>query len=415
MMKYLTILLSLAGIQLFAQNNSPRLWINFDPGNCEIRNEITDPTISFLHIDSFSCGCGVIGGAIKFDGNDDALLLVAGQKIDESFSAIDFSLSFYFKPLSVVSENRVLFAKQNNCETDSSFVVSYNPGNQIMTVQLNESAGLNGSIISKPLPRSCWYHAVVVRKGATTLLYVNGKEQGRINAPNSHRVNISNSRPLFIGSGDCNSDKPFVGYMDEIRLYNKALSFDDVNDLYFPPDQIDVGNKITGTKDTAIYEGDFVKAYTTHTCADKFVWKPSTGVSNDTIPNPILSPTQTTTYALTFITTDECDYTDSLRIEILDPNAVDCNDIMLPTAFTPNDDGLNDRYGISNPAILKDFISMEIYDRWGNIVFSSSEKLNKWDGYYRGSPVNPGVFLYKIRYLCQGKESIKTGSVTVLR
>ena len=404
--------------QLLAQSgNNPLIWMNFDQDTCEIRNEVVVPSMSLIGVGDYECGCGAIGEAINFGGSDNDLVLVAGEPVDNAFSTADFTLSFYFKPLSTNSENLVLFSKRDGCDLDSSFAVKYNPGNQVMTVELNEVPGLNGTLTSKPLPPSCWYHAAVVRKGGTTLLYINGKEQGKFNAQNSHRINIFNKEELRIGSSDCPNEKPFVGYIDEVRVYTSALSLDNIEDLYFPPDQIDVGNKIVGTKDTSIYEGSEVRAYITHTCADRFIWKPSTGVSNDTIANPILTPTQTTTYALTFITTGECNYTDSLRIVILDPNSIDCHDIMLPTAFTPNGDGLNDRYGISNPAILReeDFLSMEIYDRWGNIVFVTTEPLDKWDGTYKGTLVNPDVFLYKIRYVCRGEESTKTGSVTVLR
>ena len=396
--------------QLLAQSgNNPLIWMNFDQDTCEIRNEVVVPSMSLIGVGDYECGCGAIGEAINFGGSDNDLVLVAGEPVDNAFSTA--------KPLSTNSENLVLFSKRDGCDLDSSFAVKYNPGNQVMTVELNEVPGLNGTLTSKPLPPSCWYHAAVVRKGGTTLLYINGKEQGKFNAQNSHRINIFNREELRIGSSDCPNEKPFVGYIDEVRVYTSALSLDNIEDLYFPPDQIDVGNKIVGTKDTSIYEGSEVRAYITHTCADRFIWKPSTGVSNDTIANPILTPTQTTTYALTFITTGECNYTDSLRIVILDPNSIDCHDIMLPTAFTPNGDGLNDRYGISNPAILReeDFLSMEIYDRWGNIVFVTTEPLDKWDGTYKGTLVNPDVFLYKIRYVCRGEESTKTGSVTVLR
>ncbi len=374
-------------------------------------------TITLLGVGDYECGCGAVGQAINFGGSDNDLVLMSGVPLDAALSTNDFTLSFYFKPLSTSSESLVLFSKRDGCNLDSSFAIKYNPGNQVMTVEINEVPGVNGTVTSKPLPPSCWYHAAVVRKEGTTLLYINGKEQGKFTAQNMHRVNIFNKEELRIGSSDCPNEKPFIGYIDEIRLYKTALSLNNIEDLYFPPDQIDVGNKIIGTKDTSIYEGSEVHAYITHTCADRFLWKPSTGVSNDTVANPILTPSQTTTYALTFITTNECSYTDSLRVIILDPNSIDCHDIMLPTAFTPNDDGLNDRYGISNPAILQEenFIGMEIYDRWGNIVFTSTAPLDKWDGSYKGTPVNPGVFLYKIRYICRGEESTKTGSVTVLR
>ena len=84
-------------------------------------------------------------------------------------------------------------------------------------------------------------------------------------------------------------------------------------------------------------------------------------------------------------------------------------------AFTPNRDNLNDTYGLSNPFAINDLISFEIFDRWGGIVFRTNDPFAKWDATYKNEAVNPGVFLWRVAYRCDGEEINETGTVTVIR
>ncbi|HFA48733.1 MAG TPA: hypothetical protein ENJ95_06935, partial [Bacteroidetes bacterium] len=72
-------------------------------------------------------------------------------------------------------------------------------------------------------------------------------------------------------------------------------------------------------------------------------------------------------------------------------------------------------FGISNPFTTGTILAFDIFDRWGNIVFSTVNPLEKWDGSFRGTPVNPGVFLYRLRFRCDDMEDLISGSVTVIR
>jgi len=417
MMKYLLInFLFLLHFNLNAQVAQGLVtWLSFDKPGCEISDEFGDPTVQVFPNGTFSCECGVKGNALRFTGNAEWFYLF-GQRVEEVFTTIDFSLSFYFKPVSGNTSlpNQTLFSKRLDCSTDNIFSIRYTPATRLLHVELAQSGGVNGSI-TKTLPESCWYHVVVVRKGATTTLYVNTKELGKTNAPGSQRVNISNDEPLKVGSSDCNDTADFNGFIDEIRVYNRALTRENVQDLYLSPDQIANGNQLTGTNDTTIYLGNSVQINLKETCATGFTWSPAAGVSDISSPTPVITPTVTTTYALSFSDGFPCVAKDSIRITVVDPATVDCRDILLPSAFTPNDDGLNDKFGISNPFVAGEILAFQIYDRWGNIVFETIDPLEKWDGSYKGQAVNPGVFLYRIRFRCQGEEGAISGSVTVVR
>ena len=415
-MRYLIFICIFFSFNLVAQiNQGLATWISFDKPGCEIGDEAGDPAVLTFPNGDLICVCGVEDQALRFDGDDDWFFLF-GERVESNFTTIDFSLSFYFQSTSSANESQALFSKRLDCSPDHAFAIRFNPFTKILNVELTENNTLSGSLSKTLPPNSCWYHIVLVRKGATTLLYVNGKEYGKINAPASQRVNINNEEALTIGRSTCDLDQDFAGLIDEIRLYNRAISREEVEDLFSAPDQIANGFQSSGTKDTTIFLGNSVQIGLTSTCATNFSWSPAAGVDTTDIPNPVITPSFTTTYAVIFSNPAlPCVRTDSIRITVVDPTTLDCKDILLPSAFTPNDDGLNDTYGISNPFVAGEILAFQIFDRWGNIVFETVDPLDRWDGSYQGSPVNPGVFLYKIQFRCKGEEGLLSGSVSVIR
>ena len=86
--------------------------------------------------------------------------------------------------------------------------------------------------------------------------------------------------------------------------------------------------------------------------------------------------------------------------------------IFIPSAFTPNDDGINDSFGVKGEGIQN--YQMLIYDRWGQVIYSSSNPHEHWDGKYNNEPVENGVYVYEVFAKGFGKHP-KTGSVTLLR
>jgi gliding motility-associated-like protein len=87
---------------------------------------------------------------------------------------------------------------------------------------------------------------------------------------------------------------------------------------------------------------------------------------------------------------------------------------MLPTAFSPNNDGNNDIlnvYGIQNASSYE----FEVYNRWGQQLFYSTDKTQGWDGTYNNEPSAVGVYAYRYNIVINGKVYIKNGSFTLLR
>ena len=116
---------------------------------------------------------------------------------------------------------------------------------------------------------------------------------------------------------------------------------------------------------------------------------------------------KTTTYYLTVISPEGCISHDSVTVHV--------TDAILPNAFSPNGDGLNDKFGpetIGNPSEFK----MTIFNRYGQLIFTSVTISNKWDGTYLGKPVDAGTYFFRIFNKCTNEaESTFKGDITLIR
>lgn len=122
-----------------------------------------------------------------------------------------------------------------------------------------------------------------------------------------------------------------------------------------------------------------------------WTWAPDNELSCTNCQNPSASPTETTTYHVTITDSSGCTVTDSVIVTI----DMNCGDVFVPNAFSPNYDGNNDTlYVFGNCIEILDFA---VYDRWGELVFSTQSVQEGWDGTYKGNPMNSGVFVYYLK------------------
>ncbi|MEM9886080.1 MAG: LamG-like jellyroll fold domain-containing protein [Bacteroidota bacterium] len=361
-------------------------------------NDAGDPTFS----------CGAIGEALELDGVDDEVNFVG--PINNEFNTIDFSLSFYIRPSSFTGTQDIL-SKQENCTSDNAFSIQYNPNSRTILALLSESASKQVPLFGQLSDDVCWQHVAVVRSNNEFALYINGQLSAK--GITSTRADISNTAPLSIADGPCigATNVRYAGALDEFRVFSQALSDEEIGALYFKPDDIT-------TRDTLLVLGDEVSIKTSSTCANSFAWTPVEGVTNPNEPNTTISPPVAGEFAY-YLQFDDgsgtCLARDSIVIRVVSPEDLNCEEVFLPNAFTPNEDDLNDTYGISNPFVIEDLTAFEIFDRWGNRVFFTDDSRARWDGTFQSELVNPGVLFYRIQYNCRGEELSKTGSVMLLR
>ena len=87
----------------------------------------------------------------------------------------------------------------------------------------------------------------------------------------------------------------------------------------------------------------------------------------------------------------------------------------MPSAFTANNDGLNDDIGISNVFIIEDITRFEIYNRWGLKLWEAKNKADRWDGTYLNEKMPSGTYVYKIEYTCLGDTYRNSASINILK
>jgi gliding motility-associated-like protein len=92
-----------------------------------------------------------------------------------------------------------------------------------------------------------------------------------------------------------------------------------------------------------------------------------------------------------------------------------CCNFSYPNAFTPNDDGYNDRFRIVTWGNMRSY-SLSIFNRWGQKVFWTSDPHRGWDGTFEGQPCEMGTYFYLLNAEClTGPREMKRGDVTLIR
>ena len=349
------------------------------------------------------CGCGVKGNGFRFDGNTTIQIL---GNLDILFGD-DFTISFFVLPDPQSGSIMDILSKSETCGIDSTVELRYNPLNREMSLTLSQHADLSvRAAFSLPTTR-CYHHVVFVRRDRELRFYYDGVQKAL--SPSTAFVGIANDGILTLGGGPClaNGEVSFRGVLDELRMYNRALTTFEVQELGSPVDVI-------VTPDTVLFTGTSMQVRLPVTCASSIQWSPSTGVNNTSIAQPVISPAATETYQVE-LDYGFCTAFDSIHITVADSSDLTCDKVFFPSGFTPNGDNINDVWGMSNVVFLGSFVSLEVFDRWGGEVFKSTDPNSLWDGSLKGKDLMPGLYIYQFTYNCNGEERRKTGGVTMIR
>ncbi|MFT3982078.1 MAG: PKD domain-containing protein [Ferruginibacter sp.] len=135
-----------------------------------------------------------------------------------------------------------------------------------------------------------------------------------------------------------------------------------------------------------------------------YLWNTGATTSR-TVSGPV-----TATYTLT-VNNNSCTASDDIIVRVLD-NCL----IKVPTAFTPNNDGLNDRLKAINADLAREF-SLKVYNRYGQLVFATSIPTEGWDGRYKGNPVDTGTYVWVLSYIhpVTGQKVFEKGTSILIR
>ncbi|MFN0082176.1 MAG: gliding motility-associated C-terminal domain-containing protein [Ferruginibacter sp.] len=171
---------------------------------------------------------------------------------------------------------------------------------------------------------------------------------------------------------------------------------------------VNQGVSVNAGNDASIFAGESIQLQGSGTVGT-YIWTPSLGLSATNVLNPIASPLTTTIYTLRITTAQGCTNTSSVQVQV----SPYC--LRPLVAFTPNGDGINDKWVISNGnCLLK--AQVNVYNRYGSSVYENSNYQNEWEGSYKGKPLPDGTYYYKIEYiLLNGRKVYAKGDVTILR
>lgn len=151
---------------------------------------------------------------------------------------------------------------------------------------------------------------------------------------------------------------------------------------------------------------------------DTFIWSPADQLSCADCKNPrVVNATQNQLYTLTIIDINGCAATAQVLVD-LDRN----RNVYLPNIFSPNGDGINDKFQVFTGIGVTRINFVRLYDRWGEKVFEESDLPPSpdgtpgWNGEFRGEDMNPAVFMYLVEVtFLDGQVLLYRGDVTLAR
>ena len=189
-----------------------------------------------------------------------------------------------------------------------------------------------------------------------------------------------------------------------VEAYNDCFNdFDTITVTVLPLPEVDAGENVTiNVGETAELNGFG---------ATILEWTPTTALSDANIANPTVSSLESVVYTLQTTDIFGCKNSDTVSVEV-----TNFFDAILPNAFSPNEDGINDIFGIFAKRGLKELQNFSIYNRWGKLVFETKDFEEGWNGQLKGKDLEVGVYVYHIKattFLDGSYE--KKGNVTLIR
>ncbi|PHN05065.1 gliding motility-associated C-terminal domain-containing protein [Flavilitoribacter nigricans] len=180
--------------------------------------------------------------------------------------------------------------------------------------------------------------------------------------------------------------------------------------------------------DVEINEGEstFIRPVTSGSLSN-LSWSPLNGVVAER-GGLTLRPTETTTYSFTISDANGCTTTDQLTVTVIPsdnppppPVPEEQTSVFIPNAFSPNEDGFNDSFTIFGDETVANIRMMRIFDRWGSLVFETSDMAPNdlqqgWRGQVNGRPMPEGVYIYFLEVeFTDGTTTIMKGEVVMIR
>lgn len=351
--------------------------------------------------DQYGTGCNFLSNEIFLGLND--------------IHAVKYGLpnfiASYFDPLS----NPFDFTRSGNC-TDHSISFKINRLSGIDSVKWSFGDGQQSQVLQPT-------HTYAAPGFYDVNLIVYKIDCSGLNDTINHKIWITDL-DKFLGA-DTSSCNPLaleigvdeisgVNYLWNTGLHNSKITTTGFGDYWLEMEQN--GCKVRDTisvfakpkptvslgKDTTICRFKPVILRTSTSDYDSYSW--STGETSASIP-----VNQGGTYYVT-VTKNACEASDTVLVS----TGGDC-DVYIPSAFTPNNDNINDAFGVIDNVAVQ-YFSLQIYNKWGQLVFNSNDIFQKWDGTFKGKKMPNGSYVWMLTYVNRkGRKFYEQGTVMLIR
>ncbi|HWB26756.1 MAG TPA: PKD domain-containing protein [Chitinophagaceae bacterium] len=370
--------------------------------NANTAQPMVFPTDTAKYIVSFNDGKGcfnsdsvtvnVVDSAFVYLGNDTTICLGDTVQLAPSTNALYFSWS----PAAALS----------NSSAESPYTAPVTSTNYVVVAKISKHCIASDDIVINeiPYPQANAGPDVSVCYGKTVQLSASIRGSSFAWTPSNSLYKANTLAPY---AGPQTTTTYLLTVYDTLNKPNcpkPALSY--VTVKVIPPVQAYAGH------DTSIVVGQPLQLNATG--GSSYTWQPVTGLDNPDIANPIsLPPAGITsiTYTVKVADSNNCAAYANVTVNIYQTQP----EIFVPTAFSPNGDGHND---ILRPIVagLKEFDYFKIYNRWGNLVFSSSNSSDGWDGTYGGAKQQSGTYVFVARGIdYMGHQVSRKGTVVLIR
>lgn len=217
------------------------------------------------------------------------------------------------------------------------------------------------------------------------------------------------------GLSDPSIANPVCSTLQSTRYYLSAVDQYGCNQF----DSVDINvwpylGPVIASNDTQVCKGDAVLLQVNQNSG--ISWSPDDFLSCTECIQPLCFPDSSIVYTVSVTDVNNC-FSGSDTVLILVDDS--CEIIIIPTmelpsAFSPNNDGSNDFFRVLGHGI--DEVNLRIYNRWGELLFTSNSPDNGWDGTYQGEKQEVGVYIWQLQgSLTDGSIINKNGSVTLIR
>ena len=225
-----------------------------------------------------------------------------------------------------------------------------------------------------------WYSLIGIKEADSIKFYVDNQFIAGSLIPAN--INVNTNIPLLFGSIDKLGNDPrgtnyLNGEIDDVRMYKRALSFEERECLVNPcsPPLVDLGD------DRSICNNASLILDASHP-GSTYKWQ-------DGSTQPMFEVTQSGTYSV------EVENICGTRRDTVNVIFRAFGDMMIPNVFTPNGDDMNDYFEIDEKLIGS---KLSVFERWGKMVFRNDNYQNDWDG----DSLSSGIYYYLITDACGG-------------